>query len=79
MSLQPNKASRRCCVSQCKTNPGETNSLHRFPSRDKNLYEKWLTVLKIAQPAKEMYVCSKHFREDDFFTGWLGNVFRDII
>lgn len=63
---------RHCCVSECNTNSRYSNSLHRFPLRDKNLYLKWLKALKIEKPSKEMYVCSKHFRENDFFGGWLG-------
>lgn len=74
MSFQEkNKINKRhCCVSGCKTTRGDISSLHRFPLRDKNLYERWLKILKIQKPLKEMYVCSKHFGENDFFGGWLG-------
>lgn len=75
MSLQEKKTNkRRCCVSECKSHEGETNSLHRFPLRDKNLYGKWLKILKIRKPSRDMYVCSRHFKENDFFGGWLGTV-----
>lgn len=63
---------RHCCVPGCNSNDKEPSSLHRFPLRDKNLYLRWLKVLKIHKPSKEMYVCSRHFKESDFFGGWLG-------
>lgn len=69
--LEKYKNKRHCCVSGCNDNAEGTTSMHRFPSRDKNLYGKWLKVLKISKPLKEMYVCSKHFKENDFFVGWL--------
>lgn len=42
---------------------------HIFPLNPKEI-KKWKIILKIGKPiSKYMFVCSKHFVKDDFFSG----------
>ncbi|KAL1442655.1 hypothetical protein MTO96_030680 [Rhipicephalus appendiculatus] len=66
-------SNRMCSVPQCSNRAvaGEV-SLHVFP-RDKKLRKLWEAKMRIGKKVTgEMYACSEHFRQDDYFWSHLG-------
>lgn len=57
-----------CSVPQCCTYYGGNVSFHNFPSYNENLKKEWAKVLGIEKEVtKYMLVCSKHFKNEDYF------------
>ncbi|XP_031335226.1 uncharacterized protein LOC116165081 [Photinus pyralis] len=60
------KSRRICSVPKCSTYRTSDVSLHRFPNNWKDC-QRWKIILRIGKPiTKEMFVCSKHFKLEDF-------------
>ncbi|KAH6934721.1 hypothetical protein HPB50_027432 [Hyalomma asiaticum] len=74
---QKAKSNRMCSVPQCSNRAvaGEI-SLHVFP-RDKKLRKLWAAKMRIGKKVTgEMYVCSEHFKQEDYFWSHLGGSLR---
>ena len=56
----------RCVITHCNSKTSEERKLFRFPKKDTNKYNEWLTVLEKecqqrVQNLKKPYICSLHF------------------
>ncbi|KAL1415988.1 hypothetical protein MTO96_028417 [Rhipicephalus appendiculatus] len=75
---KPN-SNRMCSVPQCSDRAvaGDV-SLHVFP-RDKKLRKLWAAKMRIGKKVTgEMYACSEHFRQDDYFWSHLGHTEAEV-
>ncbi|KAL7047970.1 hypothetical protein ACKWTF_003161 [Chironomus riparius] len=61
---------RKCCVKECTSEEGnEGITFHRFPQTNHENAEKWLKACKFEssfKPNKHSFVCSQHFRRENF-------------
>ncbi|XP_063933056.1 THAP domain-containing protein 3-like [Zophobas morio] len=63
-----NKSNNYCCVPMCNTYYSKEVSFHKFPMKNKLILLEWVRVLKIGKKVtKNMQVCNKHFRDEDYF------------
>ncbi|CRK96196.1 CLUMA_CG009625, isoform A [Clunio marinus] len=63
---------RKCCITRCTSVEGQEKdagvTFHRFPHNVVHV-EKWLKVCKLEsnfKPTKNTYVCSRHFKRENF-------------
>lgn len=59
---------KKCCIKNCRNKTSSSVSLFQFPGPGKaRIAEKWTAALdRVVCNAKNLYVCSDHFKDEDF-------------
>ena len=59
---------RKCCVLNCKiTSLNKEIIFHRLPKYPEEIRKEWIRRLGISKVTSCTFVCSLHFKEDDYF------------
>ena len=58
---------KSCIFPNCKYKG--TTGLYRFPMKDKNRLELWLSVCKLSCVKPHEMICKNHFNTDEFHNG----------
>lgn len=63
---------KKSCILGCKTKTGEQVHYHDFPV-NKVIRKKWIAACKLrnTQVKDNMFICSAHFKKNDYLTGKL--------